>query len=441
MTGVHVFDTHFWINLVLAVTMQWFITLWIGVIRPQNWKLPLKWIGWGLIPAVIGESWALILPPLSALLYLMHHRPRMTVIFVNATIVIYLVVVLVNDVVRAVTIELFGFATSQLPLVIACRLIFQLAIYSLFSIAVTGMRLQPGNLERLAFNRKEQVTVMSLLISLGVLAQLSSTIIHRLAITHAMMTFALSVELVMILLISTSLFFFLQSFFHRQRVRALYQETLLRTRYDRRISNQVRAIREFKQIYQKQMLRLGDYLDAKDYQGLTAYYQTLNSRWQATSHLAGIEEEGLQRLNDPALKSLLFQKILAAQNRGLSLRLEVPTAIRSLPMDSVLLLRVMGILLDNAIEAGAVAGRTAIYCAVLDYPDAVELAVANPVSTTNPPKINEFMTAGYTTKGEGHGQGLNTVREIVDETPNAALQIALKRGMLYLTLILTKPGR
>lgn len=365
----------------------------------------------------------------------------MTVIFLNATIVIYLVVVLVNDVMRAVTIELFGMATSQTVLVIAGRLLFQLLIYSLFSIALTGMRLQPGNLEELAFSRKEQWTVMALLASLAFLAQLSSVIIHRLAITHAMMTFALSVELVMILMISASLFFFLRSFFQRQRVKALYQETLLKTRYDRRISDQVRAIREFKQIYQKQMLQLGDYLDAEDYAGLTAYYETLNSRWRATSHLAGIEEEGLQRLNDPALKSLLFQKILAAQNQGLSMRLEIPEMIRAVPMASVFLLRVMGILLDNAIEAGAVDDRSDIYCAILDYPDAIELAVANPVSLTAPPKISQFMTPGYTTKGHGHGQGLKTVREIVDQTPNAFLQVESKRGMLYFTLILTKPGR
>ncbi|MGV7614314.1 hypothetical protein PJM54_28940, partial [Mycobacterium kansasii] len=83
-----------------------------------------------------------------------------------------------------------------------------------------------------------------------------------------------------ILSISASLFVFLQSFFHRQRVQTQYQEALLRTRYDQRISDQVKAIRLFKQRYQQQMLKLGDYLDAEDYVGLATYYQTLNSQWQ-----------------------------------------------------------------------------------------------------------------------------------------------------------------
>lgn len=437
--ALQLFNTHFWINFVLAITMQWFITLWIGVIRPQNWKLPLKWMGWALIPAFIGESWALMLPPISALVYLIHHRPKMALIFVNATIVIYLVVVLVNDVVRAVSIEIFGMTTSQTALIITGRLIFQIFIYTLCSLAVSGMRVQPGNLERLAFSHKEQWTVMALLTSLAMLAQLSSSIIHRMAITHAMMTFALSIELLMILVISASLFFFLQSFFHRQRVQAEYQATLIRSRYDRRISNQVQAIRQFKQTYQKQMLRLGDYLDAKDYAGLTQYYQTLNSRWQATSRMVGLEEVGLQKLQDPPLKSLLFQKILAAQNQGLVLQLEIPTTIQTIPLANVKLQRIVGILLDNAIEAGAIGQRNTIHCAVLDYPDAIEIAVANPISTTQPPKINQFMNAGYTTKGSGHGQGLSTVQEIVTATPNAALQIEMKQARLYFTLILTKP--
>ncbi|MFC6206517.1 sensor histidine kinase [Levilactobacillus tongjiangensis] len=437
---MHIFDTHFWINFVLAMTMQWFWTLWIGVIRPRNWKLPLKWVGWALIPAVIGTSWSLAIPPVSALLYLNHHRPKMSLIFVNATIVIYLVVVLVNDVVRAVTIELFGFVTSQTAPLIAGRLVFQVIIYTLCSLAVSGMRIQPGNLEELAFSRKEQWTVMALLASMSVLAQLSTVIIHRLAITHAMMTFALSIELIMILLISASLFFFLQSFFYRQRVKSGYQELLLRSRYDRRISDQVRAIRQFKQQYQKQMLRLGDYLDAEDYDGLTAYFQTLDSRWHATSHVTDLEEDGLQRLSDPPLKSLLFQKILAAQAKGRDLRLEIPDEVRTFPIDSLLLIRIVGILLDNALESAPVAGQRDIYFAILTYPGSIEISVANPVSQDEPPQINRFLTTGYTTKGHGHGQGLKTVQEIVMQTDNASLQIALKRGMLYFTLILTKEG-
>lgn len=441
MIGVHLLDYRFWINLVLAVTMQWFITLWVGVIRPQNWKLPLKWIGWGLIPAILGRPWTLILPPLSALVYLIRHRPKLTLIFVNATIVIYLVVVMVNDVVRQVIVELIGVAGSEQPLVIAGRLIFQLLIYSLISLAVSGMRVQPGNLERLSFSRKEQWTVMALLTSLAILAQASSMIIHRLKINHAMLTFALSIELVMVLLISASLFFFLQSFFDRQHVRAKFQENLLQTRYDRRISNQVQAIREFKQTYQKQMLKLGDYLDAEDYEGLAAYYETLNSRWQATSLRAGIEVDGLHQLSDPALKSLLFQKMLAAQNHGIAFQLEIPDKVAVLPMESVHLLRVVGVLLDNAIEACAGQSQPEIYCAILDYPGVVEFAVANPVPADTPGKMSHFMEAGYTTKGGGHGLGLSSVQEIINQTDNASLQVVYKRGMLYFTVILTKPGR
>ncbi|WP_341779822.1 sensor histidine kinase [Levilactobacillus sp. HBUAS70063] len=436
-----IFDRRFWVNLVLAVTMQWFITLWIGVIRPQNWKLPLKWVGWGLIPAFIGQSWSLLIPPISALVYLVHHRRKSALIFVNATIVIYLVVVLINDVCRQVFIELWGLDFTNGASGVAARLIFQFVIYLLISIGVSGMRLQPGNLDALDFSRKEQWTVMGLLASLALLAEMSSLIIHHLQITHAMLTFALSIELVMILLIAASLFAFLQSFFHRQRVRANYQESLLKNRYDRRMSDQVRAIRQFTHNYQQQMLRLGDYLDAEDYEGLATYYQTLSSRWSTTHHLVGLEADGLQQLGDPPLKSLLFQKLLAAQNQGKEVRLEIPDPVKTLPMDSMQLLRVVGILLDNAIEAPVVGDDHTIYCAILDYPGAVELSVANPISADNPPKINQFMQAGYSTKGGNHGLGLSTVQEIVDRTANAALQIANKHGRLFFTVILTKPGR
>lgn len=418
--------------------MQWFWTLWIGVIRPQNWLLPAKWVAWALIPAFIGHVWALVIPPIAAWLYLLRHRRGMALVFTNATIVIALIVIMVNDLFHQLMIEFWGIQFAGSLVGVGSRLIAQILAYSLISLGVAAMHVRPGNLNKLALSRKEQWTVLTLLTLLGVMAELSSTVIHRLALPQSLLTFALVIESLMVGMIVVSLFLFLRSFFLRQQARVNYQESILQTRYDRRISDQVRVIREFKQTYQKQMLKLGDYLDAEDYAGLEAYFKTLDDHWQTTKQLVGLEVDGLQRLNDPPLKSLLFQKILAAQNYGWHFRLEIPDNVQAIPMNNVQLLRVMGILLDNAIEAPVMGDIPEIYCAILDYPGAVELAVANPISTVNPPKLNRFMEAGYTTKGGSHGLGLSTVHDIIAHTPNAAFQMELKRGRLYFTVILTK---
>lgn len=434
----HLFDQNFWVNFVLAMVMQGFWTLWIGEIRPQTWLLPVQWVGWALVTALIGQPWALVIPPLAAWSYLLRHRRQLAVIFVNVTLVIALIVVLINDLFYQGTIEIWGAVFANSTLGVALRLTAQVGAYFLISLGVRGMRIQPGNLAQLAFSRKEQWTVLTLLGTLGLMTELSTAVIHRLNLPHSLLTFALGIESLMVALIVISLFLFLRSFFSRQRAMVDYQASVLQTRYDQRISDQVRAIRDFKHTYQKQMLKLGDYLDAEDYAGLEAYFKTLDDHWQTTKQLVGLEVDGFQRLNDPPLKSLLFQKILAAQNRGWHFRLEIPDQVQAIPMNNVQLLRVMGILLDNAIEAPLVGDLPEIYCAILDYPDAVELAVANPVSVTNPPKINQFMQAGYTTKGQNHGLGLSTVNEIINQTANAAIQIVLKRGRLYMTVILTK---
>lgn len=438
---IHWFDQNFWVNFVLAITIQWYLTIWIGVIRPQNWTLICKWVGWALVAALLGQPWALVIPPISAWLYLLQHRRQLVLIFVNATIVIGLVVILINDLMAQIAIEWWGPTVANSAVGLSGRLLVQLLLYYLVSLGVRAMHIRPGNLTALALSRKEQWTVLVLLGNLGAMTIMSGIIIHQLNLTDDLLTFAQAIESLMVGLIVISLFAFLRSFFYRQRVRANFHETLLQTRYDRRISKQVQTIRDFKQTYQQQMLKLGDYLDAEDYAGLEAYYQTLNDRWQKTNQLAGLETDGLQRLNDPPLKNLLFQKILVAQNHGWHFRLEIPDHVQAIPMNNVQLIRVIGILLDNAIEAPLIGDLPEISCAILDFPGAVELAVANPVSQENPPKINEFMTAGYTTKGKGHGLGLSTVQEIVAQTPNAALQIELKHGLLLLTLILTKPGR
>ena len=97
-----------------------------------------------------------------------------------------------------------------------------------------------------------------------------------------------------------------------------------------------------------------------------------------------------------------------------------------LRMDTDDLLRALGILLDNAIEA-APEWNGQVRVVLLQEEKELYLAVANNYKTA--PDLTALMKKGYTTKGSGHGTGLSSYRRIVSRCRGCAMRTYLKDGM------------
>ena len=113
------------------------------------------------------------------------------------------------------------------------------------------------------------------------------------------------------------------------------------------------------------------------------------------------------------VKSLLYKKITEIQKKGIDFRMEVETGMK--PLD---LSRVLGILLDNAVEAvEQVHGDISLVISA--QADGVHIILDNMVDQdVDIPKIYED---GYSTKGSGRGTGLYSLREITANYENVNL--------------------
>lgn len=121
-------------------------------------------------------------------------------------------------------------------------------------------------------------------------------------------------------------------------------------------------------------------------------------------------------VGDPVLASLLLAKLAQAQERGVTLTLELghePLNTR-LPAQDVV--TVVGNLLDNAIEAarGGPAPRR-VELRAGTTPDAIDLIVTNTGAELGATELAHMFERGWTTKAEpGHGLGLVLVRSTVE---------------------------
>lgn len=137
--------------------------------------------------------------------------------------------------------------------------------------------------------------------------------------------------------------------------------------------------------------------------------------------------DGLNNIQLYPLRSLLATKLAKMRQKHIKGVLEALEPVHGhLRMDTDDLLRALGILLDNAIEAApAIDGQVRVV--VLQEETELYLAVAN--NYTTPPDLTSLAKKGYTTKASGHGTGLSSYRRIVNRCRGCATRTYLKDGM------------
>ncbi|MEG2322550.1 MAG: GHKL domain-containing protein, partial [Bacilli bacterium] len=118
------------------------------------------------------------------------------------------------------------------------------------------------------------------------------------------------------------------------------------------------------------------------------------------------------------LQGIVYQKMLVMQEKGIKINLDVSRDIKQLDFNKLTaklnydLCRIMGVLLDNAIEETLKVEEKEI--AILIYKEAGYLGVSISNHFKEMPNLELIDQKGYTTKSSGHGFGLSLVKQIVD---------------------------
>jgi len=207
--------------------------------------------------------------------------------------------------------------------------------------------------------------------------------------------------------------------------------------YMHEVEQQQSAIRKFKHDYQNILLSLDGFFESDDFSGAKEYYY---SRIKPTSEVItkGIFTlDRLSKIKVKEIKSILAAKLLAAQNTaiGIDTIFEASAEIDYIPVDSVVLVRMLGIILDNAIEALAELGEGQLFVACFKEKEAITFVVQN---TCKPhlPKLRELREAGFSTKGSGRGLGLSNLAELADSCLNVTVWTGVKENSFIQKLII-----
>ena len=147
----------------------------------------------------------------------------------------------------------------------------------------------------------------------------------------------------------------------------------------------------------------------------------------------------LGNIRDSALRSILSRGWIYAEKLGVKLTFETGEVIEKLPMRLLDLVRTVGILVNNAIEAANSSLEKEVHIAVFNMPNGVHLIVQNSIAD-QPIDWNKLFDKGFSTNGDRRGMGLGIVKDIVEGYSSVFLETELINGKFTQTLVVGEKG-
>ena len=180
-------------------------------------------------------------------------------------------------------------------------------------------------------------------------------------------------------------------------------------------------IRGFRHDYAGMMVSMQTAIDSKDLQEIDRIY---NEVFVKANHKLRSDKYtyfDLNNLEDSALRSVIAQSIANARVHNIEYTLEVKDIISPLSMELLDLVRVMSILLNNAVEGALESYRKQMEVAVIKLDSEILIVIQNSRKNRSI-KPEEIFNIGYSTKGINRGIGLNNVKEILEKYDDVILE-------------------
>ena len=184
-------------------------------------------------------------------------------------------------------------------------------------------------------------------------------------------------------------------------------------------------IRGFRHDYAGMLVSMQMAIDSEDLQEIDRVYNEVLVKANQKLRSEKYTYFDLNNLEDSALRSLIAQSIVYARNNDVEFTLEVKDVITRLSMDLLDLVRIMSILLNNAVEGAADSYLKQMEVAVIKMDFETVIVIQNSCKITMTPSENLF-ALGFSTKGRNRGLGLNNVNEILDKYDNIILETEME---------------
>lgn len=187
------------------------------------------------------------------------------------------------------------------------------------------------------------------------------------------------------------------------------------------------GLRSFKHDYINILLSISGYIENCDMDELKEFFE---NKIFPTKNLIDQGDYKLNQLSNIGvleIKSLLSAKMIYAHESGIDVTIDIPDRVDSFLIDTIDLARILGIFLDNAIEATLETEQPQIGLNIIQNKTGVSIIISNHFQD-NGLVLHRLKQKGFTTKIGHQGLGLSNAQKIISSYDNVLHETTMQHG-------------
>lgn len=204
-------------------------------------------------------------------------------------------------------------------------------------------------------------------------------------------------------------------------------------KYTKQVEDLYNSLRSFKHDYNNILISMTDYINQRDIDGLSAYFHEHILPETAKLIPDNYQLGRLSNIKKPELKGFITAKLVYAQEMNIETSIEAEAPIENIAVNIVDLTRVLGIFLDNAIEAALETPKPQMTFAAIRSDSETVFIVSN-TFIDHQLNINQLSRPDISSKGSGRGIGLYNASKIIGSYKNMFLETSISNGLFIQTL-------
>lgn len=234
------------------------------------------------------------------------------------------------------------------------------------------------------------------------------------------MVFNESIMLQGVYILVVSLFIMILYFFNNnsEQIRFIEQEKAqeeISQQYNQLITRQYDEVRRFRHDYQNILISLEGFIKAEEWDQLRDYFASALERHQDQTSDTERQLGKLIYLQNADLRHLLHTKLLYAISRGITVNIEVSESMLIETDEPHSLPRMLGIILDNAIEEAQQIQNGELSLSFIRE-ELETLIIVENSCRMDIKDLSKLRTKGFSTKGENRGIGLYSLDRLLDKS-------------------------
>ena len=336
-----------------------------------------------------------------------------------AEVIPYLIFIVVGSISLNICVNMFNISVDSFTNVPITKLCSSLFIYVVVYLSFKLISSFYINITSLDYLKKKDVIILLINMVLGITAiAFQSYIVH-------MYSRYIPLHIIIINIIVLLVYFSLSmhSLFRTSKLEMTTKQLQEEQLYNKTLNVLYDNIRGFKHDFQNIMQSLGGYIGANNMEGLKNYYKDLLPDSLKINQLDILNPD---TINNPAVYSILTEKYHEADSYGITMNIEAFLNMQNINMKTYELTRVLGILLDNAIDAAKKCETKQINVIIRkDNKVNRQLFIIENTYTNKDVDTDKIFEKGYSSKPKedkaSHGLGLWEVRKILKRNNNLNL--------------------